>query len=373
MENEFQPSVLIVDDTMENLQVLAEMLRDKHYKVAIAKDGMKALNFVSKRKPDLILLDIMMPEMDGFEVCRRLKSDPEAKEIPVIFISALADTADKLKGFEVGGIDYITKPFKREEVFARVKTHLDLKLSLEALQKANESLEIANGTKDKLFSIISHDLRNPVFATSSMLDILVDEAGSFPEEEKAEILNDLRNSMKEVHSLLENLLSWSRSQQGTIAYEPSNVNILEIIDSNISLLSGIAKEKNIRLYSEITDRLILFCDYNTINTVVRNLISNALKFTPEAGEVKISAITKDNHVEISVADSGVGIPKETIGKLFQVGKHVTTYGTRNEKGTGLGLLLCKEFVEKNGGQIWVESEENKGSTFRFTIPAGKLG
>ncbi|NJL59747.1 MAG: hybrid sensor histidine kinase/response regulator [Desulfobacteraceae bacterium] len=316
MENEFQPSVLIVDDTMENLQVLAEMLRSKNYKVAVAKDGMKALSFVSKRKPDLILLDIMMPEMDGFEVCVRLKSDPETKEIPVIFISALAETSDKLKGFETGGVDYITKPFRQEEVFARVRTHLDLKFSREALKKANDSLAIANATKDKLFSIISHDLRNPVFATASMLDILADEPHSFKEDEKATILNDLRNSMKEVHSLLENLLSWSRAQRDKMVYEPSDNNIQEIVSGNISLLSGIAKDKRIRLYSDIAAPVMAFCDYNTINTVIRNLISNALKFTPESGEIRISAASEDKMIAVSIADSGVGIPKENIEKLF---------------------------------------------------------
>ncbi len=369
MENESQPSVLIVDDTMENLQVLAEMLRSRNYKVAVAKDGMKALNFVSKRKPDLILLDIMMPEMDGFEVCEKLKADPETKEIPVIFISALAETSDKLKGFETGGVDYITKPFRQEEVFARVKTHLDLKFSREALKKVNESLAVANATKDKLFSIISHDLRNPVFATASMLDILADDPQAFKEDEKPAILNDLRNSMKEVHSLLENLLSWSRAQRDKMVYEPSDNDIQDIVSSNISLLSGIAKDKQIRLHSDITSPIKAFCDYNTINTVIRNLISNALKFTPEAGEVRISAASKENMVEISITDSGVGIPKENIEKLFHLGEQLTTYGTRNEKGSGLGLLLCKEFVVKNGGTIQVDSEEGKGSCFRFTLPA----
>ncbi|MCP4350311.1 MAG: hybrid sensor histidine kinase/response regulator [Desulfobacterales bacterium] len=372
MNNGISLSVLVVDDNSKNLQILADILRSRDFKVATAKDGFKALKFIDKTKPDIILLDIMMPEMDGFEVSRRLKSKEATKDIPIIFISALNDTSDKIKGFRAGGVDYITKPFQEEEVFARINAQLKLKLASKKLKTANKLLQTANATKDKMFSIIAHDLRGPIGSLSQALDILVDSPEIIgTEEQKSTFMKELKASAKRASLLLENLLCWARNQRCEIEYNPADTEFNQIIRNNINLLSGIAKDKTISLTSEINESLRVYADTDMIMTVVRNLISNALKFTPENGKVTVSAVLKDDFIEISVVDTGVGISENDTEKLFSPDEHFTTYGTQNEKGSGLGLLLCKDFVEKNNGKIWVETEEGKGSKFKFTLPKTK--
>jgi len=361
MDRKQGPFILIVDDSNANLQILGSILRKKDYRVGIAKNGPQALRFANKKPPDLILLDIMMPEMDGFEVCRDLKKEEKTKDIPVIFISALTDTAEKIKGFRSGGVDYITKPFHQEEIFARVDVHLKLKYSQEQLQTANLA-------KDKFFSIIAHDLRAPVGNLGNGLDLIVKKFGEYEDEKKLRLMNQLRHSAKRVCDLLENLLYWARSQRNEIDYRPENIDLRKIVEENIRLFSGIAKDKSVFLHSEISEDIPAYADADMAMLIVRNLISNALKFTDESGEIRVKAVSGGYFAEVSVADSGVGISKEDMKKLFNFNRHFTTYGTRNEKGSGLGLVLCNEFVRKNGGEIWVRSEDGEGSEFKFTLP-----
>lgn len=368
MPSDSAPTVLIVDDNAQNLQVLANILRERRYRVATARDGFKALDFISRRKPDLILLDIMMPGMDGFAVCRQLKSDDASRDIPVLFISALSETDDKLKGFEAGGQDYITKPFQKEEVFARVNAHLNLKRAQEATRAANTALTKANATKDKLFSIISHDLRAPLGGLLNSLELLTRKWDTLPDGTKKEILTDLHGSVEGAYDLLENLLCWANAQRGKIDFQPENLPLRQIVDNNLRVFSGAAREKSIRMETAIDPELQVFADVNMAMGVLRNLIANAVKFTPEGGRIEVIAEEEEAAVAVSVADTGVGIHPETLPRLFQLDEHFTTPGTRNEKGSGLGLLLCREFVERNGGRIWARPRRDRGSVFTFTLP-----
>jgi two-component system, sensor histidine kinase and response regulator len=362
------PTVLIVDDNAQNLQVLANILRERRFRVATARDGFRALDFLRKRTPDLILLDIMMPGMDGFEVCRRLKSDKASKDIPVLFISALSETGDKLKGFEAGALDYITKPFQKEEVFARVNAHLNLKRAREATQAANKALKKANATKDKLFSIISHDLRSPLGGLLNSLELLTEKWEALPDETKREILTDLRGSVKSAYDLMENMLCWANAQRGKIDFHPENTPLRQIVDNNLRVLSGVAREKSIRIETDIDPQLLVYADPNMAMSVLRNLISNAVKFTPEGGRIDVTAEEGEAEAAVSVADTGVGVGRDRLPRLFQLDAHFTTPGTRNEKGSGLGLLLCREFVERNGGRIWAADRSGGGTVFTFTLP-----
>lgn len=374
MNNKTPSSILIVDDNSKNLQILAEILRNEGYRVAMAKNGVSALNFAHKKEPDLILLDIMMPEMNGFQVCRRLKDDSGTKEIPVIFISALAETEDKLKGFDAGGVDYIAKPFQKEEILARVDAHLRLRNAREELKKANERLKTATETKDRLFSIIAHDLRGSMSLLSTELEMMSENPNMFAnEDEKRECMEELSMTAKGTSELLENLLSWARCQRGDINCQPRNVDLAWIVEANTDNLSGIAKGKSIWLHSDVRADTIVYADADMIMTVVRNLISNALKFTEELGEVRITASVFDEVVEVSVTDNGVGFDQVQLKALFSLDERHTAYGTRNEKGSGLGLMICKDFVERNGGKIWAENRKEKGSIFRFTLPRGTAG
>ncbi|MFO8085406.1 MAG: hybrid sensor histidine kinase/response regulator [Desulfobacterales bacterium] len=369
MEPKKTSSVIVIDDNTNNLHVLAGILRNKGLKVATVRNGFKALKFIRHKKPDLILLDIMMPEMDGYEVCKRLKADPDTVDIPIIFITALNDMEDKIKGFEHGCVDYIAKPFRREEVFARVIVHLNLRQAQEELKIANKRLQIANSTKDKLFSIIAHDLRGPISSLSGMLEMVTTNPDILYDINRLDVFNEMKSSAQNVYHLLENLLSWTINQQGNLDCHPKKFHLKPLLKNIINLFSSAARQKNISIHSTVSDNIMVFADTDMIMTVLRNLISNSLKFTDDSGQITISAKLDAVFVEIAVNDTGIGISENHLHKLFFSEEMFSTYGTRNEKGSGLGLLLCKEFIEKNGGSLKIESRLEQGSRFIFTLPA----
>ncbi len=239
------------------------------------------------------------------------------------------------------------------------------------IEEKNEELRILNVTKDKFFSIIAHDLRSPFNSLLYLSNLLLEDFKTYDEKEFEEIIKIINDNTKSTYDLLENLLTWAYSQSGKIEYLPQNINIKDLTKNLFLLFEPIAQNKNIKLLDNTESNLLVYADQNTLNTILRNLIANALKFTEKNGTITISAseTEKRNLVEISVTDTGIGIPKENLDALFRIDKNVTTLGTEKETGTGLGLLLCKEFVEMNGGNIWVESEIGKGSKFIFTIIA----
>jgi ligand-binding sensor domain-containing protein/signal transduction histidine kinase len=243
----------------------------------------------------------------------------------------------------------------------------DLRYSESKLRDLNSNLLEINATKDKLFSIIGHDLRGPIGTVMNYAQILNDQWHSLDQEETAELLTALKNISENTYNLLENLLYWSRNQQGTIDYHPQKYEINQLIEENINLLNYNAVKKGVSLHSEINHTIEAYFDKDMIKTVIRNLISNSIKFT-KTGEVKITVESNKDHVLVSISDTGSGISDENQKKLFKTDQNFTTKGTSGEKGTGLGLILCKEFVEKNRGKIWVESTMGKGSIFKFTLP-----
>jgi signal transduction histidine kinase len=262
---------------------------------------------------------------------------------------------------------------KTNEVIMAQKNKLDL-LNKELnrkntyLTESESKLKYLNGTKDKFFSIISHDLKNPFSTLMGYSDLLSEYFDDFSSEEKKSIISEIQNSTHRAYSLLENLLQWSKSQRGELQMLPERIDLSIIVSDTLTNLNEDAHKKNISLISEICEQTYALADYTTLASVVKNLISNSIKFTNEGGEVKISAQEKGELIEVNVSDNGVSISEEDIDKLFRIDVHHTTIGVAAEKGTGLGLVLCKEFVEKNGGKIWVESESGKGSEFKFTIP-----
>jgi len=362
--------ILLVDDIPENIQVLGKILKNRGYSFAIATKGEAVFTLLEKQSPlpDLILLDIMLPDIDGFEICKRLKADERTRKIPVIFLTAKTELTDKIKGFEVGAVDYITKPFEPVEVIARVQTHIRLKKSNDIIRRYSEDLEKAVATRDKLFSIIGHDLRGPIASVCSLLRLL--EEDQLDPDRKERFFKLAIQNVNGTVELLNNLLYWAKSHQNVIDCKPEIIDIKQIIDEHIELLEETADRKGISLNFELNKPLSVFADRDMTAMVLRNLITNAIKFTPESGKITISVIPadKDNNIEISVTDTGIGISKENIDKLFKIDRDIVRCGTNDEKGTGLGLLLCKEFVEKNLGNIWAESEEGSGSSFKFTLP-----
>ncbi len=245
------------------------------------------------------------------------------------------------------------------------------KTAEQALKENQKHLLELNATKDKLFSIIAHDLRTPFCSILGFSELLIEDAKDFDALETEEYLKIINTSTKNTLVLLDNLLNWAKSQTGQLIYKPEKIILSSIIGEIIDNSNSTAKIKNISVNQMQTDEIAVDADKNMLKTVFRNLISNAIKFTKSGGNITVSAISKQNQVEISISDNGVGINGKTLEKIFEAATNITTKGTAEEQGSGLGLILCKEFVEKHGGKIWVESEVGKGSHFKFTLPLNK--
>ncbi|QTA93516.1 Two component system response regulator/histidine kinase [Desulfonema magnum] len=379
-EKSEQPIVLIVDDESPNLSVLSDYLKQSGVKPLIAEDGEEGLSQAEYAQPDIILLDIMMAGIDGFETCRRLKKNPATKDIPVIFMTALSDTSAKIRGFRLGAVDYITKPFQHEEVLVRIRTHLTLCQQEKKLLELNADLTKTNAAKDKFFSIIAHDLKGALSVLIAGCELLSGSVRDFDRNKIENFSKEIIASAKNTLRLLENLFDWARSQSGSMAFEPEFIELKRLAERNIQIFQGNANCKKIELSLSMKPDTYVYADRNMTNAIIRNLISNAIKFTRRGGEVSISAHSPPvsvwdeetemaDFVEVAVSDTGIGISEENIPKLLKIDNKYMEMGTEDEKGTGLGLILCKEFVEKNNGKIWIESELGKGTTFWFVLPA----
>jgi two-component system sensor histidine kinase/response regulator len=395
MEANFKPDILIVDDIEHNIFTLRTLI-EAHFDANLieATSGEQVLHIVSERSIDLILMDVMMPGMDGFETARLIKNRPKTTNIPIIFISAYDPTQKLLeKGIAAGGYDYLTKPIDDNQLVYRLKMYLrfirheylmnlhlrelnqklieeieERKTTEHNLQISQNELKAANASKDKFFSIIAHDLKNPFNGIIGLSSLLIDDYDSFPVEEQKEFIRNIRNTAENTFRLLQNLLEWSQTQTGKIHFEPVQFPLTSITTEIVDLVKTSAENKNIILRSAISPEIEVFADKNMIHTVIRNLLLNAVKFTKSGGRILLTARNTGNMVEISVTDNGVGISPENFKKLFCIDCNMISYGTNGEQGTGLGLILCKEFIEKNAGTIRVESELGLGSTFTISIP-----
>ncbi len=358
--------ILLVDDIPDNIRVLGIILKNQGYSLAVATNGKEMSETLCHHLPDLILLDIMLPDADGFELCRNLRQDQRTASVPVIFLTAKTALEDKVKGFEAGAVDYITKPFGESEVLARVRTHLQLKKTKDMLVKYCDDLEKSNRTKDKLFAVIAHDLRSPIATLHSFVHLM--KKSDLDEKKRQTYIKHAEQSLDNTLILLDNLLKWAKNQRNEIAYLPEQMDMVHIINKNIRLSADMAKSKGIILKFRGREPVPVYADREMMMTVMRNLISNAIKFTPGSGEVEVMAVSAEDYAEISVADSGIGIDSADLGRLFAADHSMVRRGTDGEKGSGMGLILCKEFVEKNRGRIWAESEIGKGTVIRFAIP-----
>jgi two-component system sensor histidine kinase/response regulator len=373
MTEYFKPEesvILVVDDSMQNLKLLGNMLKEWNYQIALAKNGQEALNIANKITPSLILLDIMMPEMDGYKVCEELKKDSDTKDIPVIFLTAKTSNEDIVKGFKAGGVDYITKPFNQDELMMRIQTHLELKAARDKIQRQAEELKETNATKDKMFSVISHDLRAPLGGMKSMMDIIFEDRAN-NKEISDKSLRSLKTAADQTYNLLENLLYWSRKQRDRLDFNPEMINIYDLVVENIELMNTLANNKNITVENKLSPELIVFADNNMIKTIIRNLINNAIKFTKEGGKVTISSDKDGNMTNVHIEDTGLGIAEENLKLIEDQKQYFTTYGTKREKGSGLGLNLCLDFAKRNNGDLKIKSTQGKGSTFTLSLPSEK--
>lgn len=375
MNMEINPSeykILIVDDVMSNVLLLKVLLTNEKFAIATASNGRQALEQVEKENPDLVLLDVMMPDMSGFEVAQHLKSNPNTADIPIIFLTALNSTADIVKGFQVGANDFISKPFNKEELIIRVTHQISLVAAKRLILSKTEELQRTIAGRDKLYSVIAHDLRSPMGSIKMVLNMLI---LNLPSEkigaEMYELLTMANQTTEDVFSLLDNLLKWTKSQIGKLNVVYQDVDLVEVTDGVIEIFSMVASLKKIRIHEMKPEKMMVNADIDMLKTVVRNLLSNAIKFCKENSEVLVKMEEVDGMAVVSVQDYGCGISEEGQKKLLHTDTHFSTFGTNNEEGSGLGLLLCKDFVVKNGGKLWFTSKEGEGSIFSFSIPVKK--
>lgn len=365
--------ILAVDDHPDNLQIMINYILslDNKYSLLGAPNGEIACKIAEKELPDLIIMDWEMPVMNGIDAVKQLKKDEKTKDIPVVMATGVMMSSEDLKiALEAGAIDYIRKPIDKVEFLARINSILQLGEHIKEIKRQKQELTELNTTKDKLFSIIAHDLKNPfntIIHTSEELLKYIEKLST--EKIRAQV-SEISKTSRNTYHLLENLLQWSLSQIKHTEIHFDVLDIVHLINQNISLFENMAKGKSISVESAMNekDSYFAFGDYNMTNTVIRNLLSNAIKFTPPGGNVSVRCFEEDKNIIISVQDTGIGIAEENIPKLFLLDTKLRKKGTAQERGSGLGLILCKEFVEKNNGKIWVESKLGEGSRFNFSIP-----
>lgn len=364
--------ILVVDDVMSNVLLLKVLLTNEKYQVLTVNDGTSCVEVAKSEHPDLILLDVMMPDIDGFDTAVILKKDPDTADIPIIFLTAYNNPSYLVRGFQVGANDFLFKPFNKEELIVRVMHQVSLVAAKRIIMEQNDELRRTINNRDKMYSVIAHDLRSPMASIRMVLNLLVslltaDVIGS----EMFDLLDKANRETEETHDLLDNLLKWTKSQTGRLKVAFQIFDINDVITGVTDIFVMIAETKHIKLVLDPGNEVLkVKADKDLLNTVVRNFLSNAIKFSNENSNIEISVSRQGDFAKVSVRDHGVGISEERINGLFHKGE--TTYGTNNEEGSGLGLQLCKDFAVKNGGDVTVESVLGEGSTFSVLVPlAGK--
>ncbi len=367
--------ILVVDDIPTNTLLLQMMLEQSGLTVFTAQSAEEAVALVAEEHPDLILLDVLMPGTDGFALAKQLKAHPEHQKIPIIFLTALNSSSDIVKGFQMGADDYITKPFNKEELLARVRHQLTLLEAKRTIQLQKTELEHTIAGRDALYSVIAHDLRMPMSTMKMILNVLNIQM----KEEKSyspEILESIQHAneiSEQLFRLLDNLLKWTKSQLGKLKPFMQPFCLAELTTAEVETASILAASKNIsiRFESSSKEETEVEVDIDMIKTVMRNLISNAIKYSYRASEIDVVLERENDEVIYKVIDRGCGISEEDQRKLLDLGTQHSTYGTENEPGSGLGLLLINNFLELNNGRLFFHSKEKEGSTFGFALPAIK--
>lgn len=361
-------TIMVVDDNVFNVQLLEIMLKKSNYTVISATCGKEALEKLKSEKPDIVLLDIMMPDISGYDVAKEIRENSDFSEIPILFLSALNNVDDIIKGFKSGADDYISKPFNKEELLTRINHQLSLVNAKRIIIKKNEELRKLVMERDKFYSLVAHDLRSPIGILKMSLNILTELKEEQIGEDMYEIISMSNKTAEEIFQLLDNLLKWARWQSGSLKTVFQTINIADLINSVTEQLEIIAGIRHISIPVTVPDDLIISMDIEMIKTVLRNLISNAIKFSKDGSTIEVTVEEDTDNVIVHVKDHGCGIKEEDKHLILNPNSNHTTYGLNNEEGSGLGLTLCVQFVEKNHGKIWFESTEGVGSTFSFSIP-----
>jgi len=358
-------NILVVDDTAENLRLLASILEPLGFEVRPATSGRQALAAAEHAPPDLVLLDVNMPEMSGYEVCEAFKARPELRDIPIVFLTALSEISDKVKAFSVGGVDFITKPFHLEEVQARVKTHLALRRAHLELHENYQKLRELEQLRDDLVHMVVHDMRSPLTVIAGHLTFLQEEIAGL----STEGADDLRAAMMGAQSLARmanDLLDVSRMEEGKLPLQLAECDLGEVAAQVQRSLEGFERGRVIEL--DFTTPVRVTCDLDLVQRVIENLVSNAIKHAPSGGTVRVRLEVKGDHARFEVCDQGQGVPLEARQRIFEKFGANAARKASGYHSAGLGLAFCKLAIEAHQGLIGVEACEPQGSRFWFELP-----
>jgi len=362
--------ILIVDDVAINIDLMKSILQDSNYLIAAAKNGRSALAKTMANVFDLILLDIVLPDIDGFEVCRQIKASSLNRETPVIFLTAQRDEESLVKGFRLGAVDYVLKPFSAEELRARVELHISLKKAREELKKARDIAEQAANAKALFLANMSHEIRTPLNGIVGMIEIM---RQTKLDDQQREYLSIIDISSETLLMIINDILDFSKIEAGQISLEQISFNLRNEVNDVYKVLAYSARQKELELSVHISNDVpdTVQGDPFRLKQILINLINNAIKFTSK-GDVRVgvSLVHKAGYkdaIRFEIRDSGIGISPENQKKLFKSFSQADTSTTRNFGGSGLGLAISKRLVQMMDGDIGVESEEGQGSTFWFTV------
>lgn len=355
--------ILIVEDSPLQARVLQDLLAEHHLHAEVANTGSIAITMAKTGRYELILMDMVLPDTSGLQLVSQLKTIRATCNIPIIILSGVTDKENIVEALTLGVNDYITKPYHQKELLMRTKLHLDVVQSQRELKELNH-------TKDKLFTMLAQDLKNPFHTLMGMTELL---RKSTDDHKRAHYIEGIYSSTKTIYDFFENLVLWMSIKSQNHETYPEFLNLCELTEEVCDFFEQQANAKHITLKNKTDVKHILSGDYIMVNAILRNLISNAIKFTPGEGEVMITShhamVEGKPFIEVSIQDSGIGISEDRVPQIFRSEKVHSSPGTEGERGTGIGLLLCKEFVERNGGNIRLESEHGKGSVFIFQLPA----
>ncbi|AUI68008.1 hybrid sensor histidine kinase/response regulator [Beggiatoa leptomitoformis] len=370
-DNGVRATLLIVDDTSENIHVLFDFLQATNkFDILVAEDGESALESVQETKPDLILLDVMMPKMDGFETCRRLKNNPETVDIPIIFITALSDLPDKVHGFFLGAVDYITKPFQQEEVLARINTHITIQQLRAKLAIQNEHLMYLNQEKNELLGIAAHDLKNPLFAIQTLTDKLRTDFHKLSVDKTMYYLDTINIGTKQMFDIISNLLDVNAIESGQHLICMQEVDVLPIVIKIIDNYKERADNKRLTIDFNVQETSYwAMVDKNALNQVLDNLLSNAVKYSPLGKLIRIHLFQRNKQICCEIQDQGQGIDEEDQQILFRKFSRLKPRPTAQETSNGLGLFIVKKLMELMNGDVWCQSTVGIGSIFGIAFQA----
>ncbi|MGA2015932.1 MAG: hybrid sensor histidine kinase/response regulator [Opitutaceae bacterium] len=358
-------SILVVDDDRVNLKIIGGILRHEGYEITEAASGEQALEVYAEFRPNLVLLDVMMPGIDGFATCRTLKKTYGETCAPVIFVTARSKADDIVMGFDAGGVDYLTKPFRPKEVLARIRTHLSNQLLLEQLSKANAA-------KDRFLGMCAHDLRNPLSSIRGLAELMSENAIGSLTEEQREIVNTIHGASQSMLQLVNELLDVATIEAGHLKLAKEPTRIADIVNRSIRLSGIEAAKKNTRIEMvNKTKNPMIDVDRNKIRQVVDNLINNAVKYSPRGSLITVKINADETSSGFSVIDNGPGIPDNERHKLFKDYGRLSAQPTGGEKSTGLGLAICRKIVEAHRGTISVENTPGRGCEFVVRLPRFK--